>query len=87
MTPSSNLANLIVVRDVKRLDWGVLLALGILPGSYFTAKAFGEFCVRMSGAQVIQRSITGGVLMGTGTVWAGGCPIGNVLVQISLLSW
>ena len=86
-TPSSNLVNLIVTGDVKRLDWGVLLVLGILLGSYLAAKASGEFRVRVPSAQVIQRSISGGVLMGIGAAWAGGCSIGNALVQTSLLSW
>ena len=76
------------IRDsVKRLDWGVLLVLGILLGSYLAAKASGEFRVRVPSAQVIQRSIAGGVLMGIGAAWAGGCSIGNALVQTSLLSW
>jgi len=79
--------NLIVTGDVKRLDWGVLLVLGILLGSYLAAKASGEFRVRVPSAQVIQRSISGGVLMGIGAAWAGGCSIGNALVQTSLLSW
>ena len=86
-TPSSNLVGLIVTGDIKRLDWGVLLVLGILLGSYIAARASGEFRVRVPSAQVIQRSITGGVLMGVGAAWAGGCSIGNALVQTSLLSW
>ena len=85
-TPSSNLVGLIVTGDTKRLDWGVLLVLGILLGSYIAAKASGEFRVRVPSAQVIQRSIIGGVLMGVGAAWAGGCSIGNALVQTSLLS-
>ena len=85
--PSSNLVNLIVTGDPKRLDWGVLLVLGILFGSYIAAKASGEFRVRVPSAQVIQRSIIGGILMGIGAAWAGGCSIGNALVQTSLLSW
>ena len=86
-TPSSNLVGLIVTGDTKRLDWGVLLVLGILIGSYIAAKTSGEFRVRVPNAQIIQRSITGGILMGVGAVWAGGCSIGNALVQTSLLSW
>ena len=71
----------------KRLDWGVLLVLASCLGSYLAAKASGEFRVRVPSAQVIQRSIAGGVLMGIGAAWAGGCSIGNALVQTSLLSW
>ena len=63
------------------------LVVGILVGSYLAARASGEFRVRVPSAQVIQRSIVGGVLMGVGAAWAGGCSIGNALVQTSLLSW
>ncbi|RJF44842.1 YeeE/YedE family protein [Actinomyces sp. 2119] len=86
-TPSSNLVGLVVTGDTEYLDWGVLLVLGILLGSYLAAKASGEFRVRVPSASVIQRSIGGGVLMGVGAAWAGGCSIGNALVQTSLLSW
>lgn len=86
-TPSSNLVGLIVTGDSSRLDWGVLLVLGIVLGSYIAAKASGEFRVRVPSAQVINRSIAGGLLMGVGAAWAGGCSIGNALVQTSLLSW
>jgi len=43
--------------------------------------------VRVPSASVIQRAIVGGALMGVGAAWAGGCSIGNALVQTSLLSW
>ena len=51
--------NLIVTEEVEGLDWGVLLVLGILFGSYIAAKASGEFRVRVPSAQVMQRSIAG----------------------------
>lgn len=86
-TPSSNLVGYIVTGDSSKVDWGVLLVLGILLGSFLSAKASGEFRVRVPSATVIQRSIAGGVLMGVGAAWAGGCSIGNGLVQTSLLSW
>lgn len=86
-TPSANLVGGIVTGDASRFDWGVLLILGIVLGSYIAAKASGEFRVRVPSAQVIQRSIGGGLLMGIGASWAGGCSIGNALVQTSLLSW
>ena len=83
-TPSSNLVGYVVTGDSTKVDWGVLLVLGIL---FVSAKASGEFRVRVPSATVIQRSIAGGVLMGVGAAWAGGCSIGNGLVQTSLLSW
>lgn len=86
-TPSSNLVGWLVTGDADRLDWGVLLVLGILLGSHLSARASGEFRVRVPSATVIRRSIAGGLLMGVGAAWAGGCSIGNALVQTSLLSW
>ncbi|MDO4901627.1 YeeE/YedE family protein [Actinomyces sp.] len=86
-TPSSNLVGWLVTGDGSRLDWGVLLVLGILIGSHLSARASGEFRVRVPSATVIRRSIAGGLLMGVGAAWAGGCSIGNALVQTSLLSW
>lgn len=86
-TPSANLIGVIVTGDTSRFDWGVLLVLGILLGSYIAAKASGEFRVRVPDATIIIRSILGGLLMGVGAAWAGGCSIGNALVQTSLLSW
>ncbi len=86
-TPSSNLVGWLVTGDESRLDWGVLLVLGILIGAHLSARASGEFRVRVPSATVIRRSIAGGLLMGVGAAWAGGCSIGNALVQTSLLSW
>ena len=86
-TPSSNLVGVLVTGDRSRLDWGVLLVVGIVLGSHLAARASGEFRVRVPSASVIRRSIVGGILMGVGAAWAGGCSIGNALVQTSLLSW
>ncbi|VEG26338.1 YeeE/YedE family protein [Actinomyces howellii] len=85
--PTSNLLGFIVTGDTNRLDWGVLLIVGIVLGSYASARASGEFRVRVPSATVINRSVGGGLLMGIGAAWAGGCSIGNALVQTSLLSW
>lgn len=86
-SPSANLVSVLVTGDWSRLDWGVLLVVGIMLGSYAAARASGEFRVRVPSALVIQRAIVGGALMGVGAAWAGGCSIGNALVQTSLLSW
>lgn len=86
-TPTSNLLGFIVTGDRDRFDWGVLLVIGIIVGSYLSARASGEFRVRVPSASVINRSVVGGLLMGIGAAWAGGCSIGNALVQTSLLSW
>ncbi|WP_296105964.1 YeeE/YedE thiosulfate transporter family protein [uncultured Corynebacterium sp.] len=86
-TPSSDLVRFVTTGDATRINWGALLVLGILIGSYLAAKASGEFRVRVpSGAQSV-RSVAGGVLMGVGAAWAGGCTVGNGMVQTSLFSY
>lgn len=86
-TPSSNLVKGIVNGGADYIDWGVLLVLGILVGSFFAAKASGEFRVRVPDARQASRSVVGGVLMGVGAAWAGGCTVGNGMVQTSLFSY
>lgn len=86
-TPSSNLANFIVTGGLERLDWGVLLVLGILVGSFIAAKASGEFRLRVPDAKQGARSVIGGIFMGVGASWAGGCTVGNGMVQTSLFSY
>jgi uncharacterized membrane protein YedE/YeeE/TusA-related sulfurtransferase len=86
-TPSSNLVKGIVNGGADNIDWGVLLVLGILVGSFFAAKASGEFRVRVPDARQASRSVVGGLLMGVGAAWAGGCTVGNGMVQTSLFSY
>ncbi|UDL77477.1 YeeE/YedE thiosulfate transporter family protein [Corynebacterium uberis] len=86
-TPSSNLVNAVITGDGARVDWGVMLVVGILVGSFLAARATGEFRVRVPDARTIQRSAVGGVLMGIGAAWAGGCTVGNGMVQTSLFSY
>lgn len=86
-TPSKNVVNYIVTGDLKFLDWGALLVLGILIGSYFAARATGEFRLRTPDGITARRALTGGILMGIGASWAGGCTVGNGMVQTSLFSY
>lgn len=87
-TPSSNLLKgLVNGNDKGYFDWGVLLVLGILVGSFIAAKASGEFRVRVPDARQAGRSVVGGLLMGVGAAWAGGCTVGNGMVQTSLFSF
>ncbi|XVX21805.1 YeeE/YedE family protein [Actinomycetota bacterium] len=86
-TPSSNLVHYLVTGDSKSLDWGVFLVVGILVGSYLAARGSGEFRVRVPDARTATRSVVGGVLMGVGASLAGGCTIGNAMVQTAQFSW
>ncbi|MGO4956899.1 YeeE/YedE family protein [Luteococcus sp. Sow4_B9] len=82
-TPSANLTSFLVTGNAERIDWGVLLVLGILVGSFIAAKASGEFKVRVPDATIVLRSVFGGLGMGVGAAWAGGCTIGNSMVESS----
>ena len=76
-----------LLATVKFINWGVFLVLGIFIGSFIGAKASNEFRVRVPDATTILRSGLGGILMGIGATLAGGCSIGNGLVETAFFSW
>lgn len=86
-TPSANLANWLVTGNSTRIDWGVWLVVGILVGSFIAAIGSGEFRVRVPDAGTAVRSAIGGIGLGVGASWAGGCTIGNSMVETAQLSW
>lgn len=63
-SPTANILQFLVAGDVKYINWGVFLVLGIFVGSFIAAKASREFRVRAADAQTTLRSGLGGVLMG-----------------------
>ncbi|MCC3274634.1 YeeE/YedE family protein [Arthrobacter sp. zg-Y20] len=86
-TPSSKLVGYLVTGDPELVDWGVFLVIGILLGSYIAAKGSGEFRVRVPDAATVLKSLGGGALMGIGAALAGGCTIGNAMVQTAQFSF
>lgn len=82
-TPSANLVSYLVTGNGQRVDWGVMLVLGILVGSFAAAWLSGEFKWRVPDVTTVLRSAGGGIGMGIGASWAGGCTIGNSLVETS----
>ena len=86
-TPSANIVQFLTTGDAASIDWGVLFVLGLIPGSYLAAKLSGEFRLRAPDARTAVRAVTGGTLMGVGAALAGGCTIGNSLVQTALFSY
>ena len=86
-TPTGNLLEWAVTGDASYVDWGVLLVLGILVGSFIAAKASGEFRVRVPDSTQVVKSIGGGPGMGIGASWAGGCTIGNAMVETAQFSF
>ncbi len=85
-TPSANLITYITTGDSSLLNWGVFLVLGILVGSYLAAKGSGEFRWRLPDIKTLGKSVGGGILMGIGAAWAGGCTIGNGLAATAVFS-
>lgn len=85
--PSANVMQFLVTGESKFINWGVFLVLGILLGSFIAAKASNEFRFRVPDVKTLLRSAVGGVLMGIGATLAGGCSIGNGLVDTAFFSW
>jgi uncharacterized membrane protein YedE/YeeE len=86
-TPSSNVVNFLVTGDAELMDWGVYLVLGILGGSFVAAKVSGEFRIRIPDVATTLKSLGGGALMGVGASLAGGCTIGNAMVETAQFSF
>jgi uncharacterized membrane protein YedE/YeeE/TusA-related sulfurtransferase len=85
--PTGNVANFIVTGDVERVDWGVMLVLGLFIGAFAAARATGEFRLRVPDATTATRAVIGGSMMGVGAALAGGCTVGNGMVQTALFSY
>lgn len=86
-TPSAHFIGWVGTGEAEYLNWGTLLALGIIAGSYLAAKLSGEFRVRVPSAEIAWRSVRGGVAMGVGAALAGGCTVGNGMVATGLFAW
>ncbi|MBO1198317.1 YeeE/YedE family protein [Staphylococcus simiae] len=86
-TPSANLIHFLISGDRQFIDWGVLLVLGIFIGSYIAARGAREFKWRLPDRTTIKNSAIGGICMGFGASVAGGCSIGNGLVETATMSW
>ena len=85
-TPSAHLISYIITGDSKQLGWGVFLVLGIFLGSFLAAKGSQEFRWRLPDLSTIGKSTLGGIFMGIGASWAGGCTIGNGLTATAIFS-
>lgn len=86
-TPSANLVHFLITGETKFVDWGVLLVLGIFIGSYIAARGSKEFKWRLPDKITIRNSALGGICMGFGASVAGGCSIGNGLVETAMMTW
>lgn len=86
-TPSANIIAFLTTGSFKFIDWGVFLVFGIAIGAFTAAKLSNEFRFRLPDKKTLAYSAAGGVLMGFGASLAGGCTIGNGLVQTAVFSY
>jgi uncharacterized membrane protein YedE/YeeE len=86
-TPSANIIQFLLTGNAGLIDWGVFLVLGIFLGSFIAAKGSKEFKWRVPSSNIIISSTVGGILMGVGAGFAGGCTIGNGLTNTSIMMW
>lgn len=82
-------------------DWQWMIVIGVMIGAFLSAYLSGTFAVLVVppvfsaafGTNPLVRclvALTGGVLMGLGARWAGGCTSGHGIsgtLQLSLASW
>ncbi|WP_187119429.1 YeeE/YedE family protein [Bacillus testis] len=86
-TPSAKVLQYAVTGDKALLDWGVFLVIGIFIGSFIAAKGSGEFRFRLPDKKTLRNNAIGGLAMGFGATLAGGCTIGNGLVNSAIFTW
>jgi uncharacterized membrane protein YedE/YeeE len=67
-------------------QFGLMLLIGTLLGSFFMAVATKRFRLVKPDTSHLYHIVVGGVLMGIGAIMAGGCNIGNGLTGLSTLS-
>ena len=85
--PSAQLFSLVTEGNLKFFNWAGFLLIGIFVGSFIAAKGSREFKFRHPGFPVIFKSLIGGLFMGVGSGLAGGCMLGNTLVNTAWFSW
>ncbi len=88
-------------QKTPQVDWGVMLVGGIIIGSFLSATLSGDFQITLVpemwasnfSSDFFPRFITaliGGIILGIGARWAGGCTSGHGISgasQLSIVSW
>jgi hypothetical protein len=68
------------------LNWGSAMLVGILLGTWLSARFQGPVQWRAPAPSELPRRFLGGLLMGAGGTLAAGCNIGNALTGLSILA-
>lgn len=84
-------------KNELKLDWGIMLVLGIIIGAFLSAMLSGDFSLttiprmwgnEISGSFLLRffSALLGGVFLGVGARWASGCTSGHGISGTSFLS-
>ncbi|WP_409227260.1 YeeE/YedE thiosulfate transporter family protein [Gudongella sp. SC589] len=84
-------------KNELKLDWGMMLVLGIIIGAFVSAMLSGDFSLtavpemwasEVSGSFMLRfaSAVVGGIFLGVGARWAGGCTSGHGISGTSFLS-
>ncbi|MCR3954786.1 MAG: YeeE/YedE family protein [Gudongella sp.] len=84
-------------KNELKLDWGMMLVLGIIIGAFISAMLSGDFNLiavpsmwanEISGSFLLRffSAVLGGIFLGVGARWAGGCTSGHGISGTSFLS-
>lgn len=93
--------NVFYQKTSPQVDWGVMLVFGIILGSFISSSLSGDFRITsmplMWSSEISENvfsrllaSALGGILLGFGSRWGGGCTSGHGISgtsQLSVLSW
>jgi uncharacterized membrane protein YedE/YeeE len=85
--PSAQLFSLIFEGKSGFFGWAGYLLMGIVLGALLAAAGSRELKFRYPGHLTAVKSLAGGLLMGVGSGLAGGCMLGNTLVNTAWFSW
>jgi uncharacterized membrane protein YedE/YeeE len=89
------------LKTAPEVDWGFMLVIGIAVGSFVSALLSGDFrltlvpsmwATEISSSFFVRLiiSVFGGIVLGIGSRWAGGCTSGHGISgtsQLSIISW
>ncbi|WP_422486632.1 YeeE/YedE thiosulfate transporter family protein [Gudongella sp. DL1XJH-153] len=84
-------------KNELKLDWGIMLVLGIILGAFVSAMLSGDFNLtavpdmwsnEVSESFILRflAAVAGGIFLGVGARWAGGCTSGHGISGTSMLS-
>ena len=85
--PSAQLFSLLVEGKTGFFGWAGYLLTGIFVGALAAALGSRECRLRYPGHRQVAKGACGGLLMGIGSGIAGGCMLGNTLVNTAWFSW